>query len=102
MPRKMGIVVCCAASFLAIGCTGSAHRMQIVPTGRGTFMIPSQDLLGAASSSTERAKANEEAVAYCAKLGMGFEALATSDTEGGFREIAPPDIEFRCLAPAVR
>jgi hypothetical protein len=95
-------VGCLAATLLASGCTGSAHRMQIVPTGHGTFMVPSQDLMGASSSSTERAKAHEEAVAYCAKLGMSFEALPTSETEGGFREIAPPDIEFRCRAPAVR
>jgi hypothetical protein len=102
MPRTIGITICLAAAGLASGCTQSAHRMEIVPSGRGTYVIPRQDLMGASSSSTERAQAQDAAVAYCAKLGMSFEALATSETEGGFREIAPPEIEFRCLAPALR
>ena len=102
MPQAIRVAACLGAVIFASGCAQSAHRMKIVPTGRGTFVIPSQDLMGASASSTERAKAQDAAVAYCTKLGLSFEALPTSETEGGFREIAPADIEFRCLAPAAR
>jgi len=40
MAREMSIAIGFAALALATGCTGSTY--QIVPTGHGTFMIPSQ------------------------------------------------------------
>lgn len=87
---------------LVTGCAGSTHQFQIVPTGRGTFIIPSQDLMGASSSSTEQAKAYDEASAYCTKRGGVIETVLTSANEEGFTEIAAPEIEFRCVTPAAR
>jgi hypothetical protein len=77
------------------GCAGTTD--QIVPTGHGTFMIPSQDLMGLSSGSSQKAKAFADAAAYCSKLGKEIETILASDTEGGFGGLAAPLIEFRCV-----
>jgi hypothetical protein len=81
----------------ATGCTTTTHQREIVPTGHGTFIVPSPDLMGASSSSTEKANAYREAAAYCMKLGKNIETVLTSENEGGFLEISAPLIEFRCV-----
>ena len=70
---------------------------QIVPTGHGTLMIPSQDLLGSSSGSTQKAKAFADAAAYCSKLGREIETVLASESEGGFGGLVAPVIEFRCV-----
>jgi len=87
---------------LLIGCAAAAPQFQIVPTGRGTFIIPSKDLMGASSSSTEKAQAYNEASAYCTKRGAEIEPVLTSANEAGFAEMAAPEIEFRCVTPTPR
>jgi hypothetical protein len=77
------------------GCVGTTD--QVVPTGHGTFMIPSQGLMGWSSGSAEKAKALEDAAAYCMRLGKEVETVLTSETEGGFGGLATPQIEFRCV-----
>ena len=67
MSRKHWIVMFLA---FAPGCTTTTHQREIVPTGHGTLIIPSPDLMGASSSSTEKANAYSEAAAYCLKLGL--------------------------------
>ena len=99
MTRSIGILLYLV---LVTGCAGSVHQFQIVPTGHGTFIIPSQDLMGASASSTEKAKAYDAASAYCTKRGGVVETVLTSANEGGFSEIAAPEIEFRCVQAAAR
>jgi hypothetical protein len=79
------------------GCVGTTD--QVVPTGHGTFMIPSQGLMGWSSGSAEKAKAFEDAAAYCMKLGKEVETVLASESEGGFGGLATPEIEFRCVPP---
>lgn len=102
MSRRIGIALYLAAGALATGCAGSTTQFQIVPTGHGTFTIPSPDLMGASSSSTDKAKAYEYAAAYCAKRSRQIETVPTSANEAGFLEIAAPEIEFRCVTPLAR
>jgi len=102
MPRRIWIPLYLAAGVLATGCGGSTPQAKIVPTGHGTFIIPSPDLLGASSSSTEKAKAYEDAAAYCTKRSREIETVPTSANEAGFLGIAEPEIEFRCVTPLAR
>jgi hypothetical protein len=97
MLRSVGIAVSFGAMALVTGCAGPTH--QVVPTGHGTFMIPSEDLMGVSSGSAEKSKALEDAAAYCTKLGKEIEPVLTSETEGGSNGLAAPLIEFRCVAP---
>jgi hypothetical protein len=94
MAREMRIAIGCAAVALVTCCAGSTY--QVVPTGHGTFVIPSQGLMGV--SSAEKSEAFEDAAAYCMKLGKEVEPVLTSETEGGFDGLAAPKIEFRCVA----
>jgi len=102
MSRRIGIPLYLAAGILAAGCAGSTAQFQIVPTEHGTFTIPSPDLMGASSSSTDKAKAYEYAAAYCTKRSREIETVPTSANEAGFLEIAAPEIEFRCVTPLAR
>ena len=65
MAREIRIAIGCASVALATCCAGSTH--QVVPTGHGTFVIPSRGLMGV--SSAEKSEALEDAAAYCVKLG---------------------------------
>jgi len=98
MPWGMGFPLCLV---LVSGCA-TTHPFQIVPTGHGTFIIPSRDLMGASSSSTEKAQAYDAASAYCTKRGEAIETVLTSANEAGFSEIAAAEIEFRCVKVTAR
>lgn len=88
-------MICAALSHLFAGCVGTTD--QIVPTGHGTFIIRSQDLMGLSSGSTEKAKAFQDGAAYCRKLDKEIETVLASEAEGGFGGLAAPVIEFRCV-----
>jgi hypothetical protein len=88
-------VICGTLLGIVAGCVGTTDRIE--PTGHGTLMIPSQDLMGLSSSSTERAKALQEAAAYCRKLGRDIQTVLSSEPEGGIDGLAAPEIEFRCV-----
>jgi hypothetical protein len=102
MPRGIRIVFYVGAIVVVTGCAASTHRYQVVPTGRGTYMIPSVDLMGASSSSIDKAEAYEVAASYCRKLGTEMETILGSETEGQFGGISAPEIEFRCIEPTSR
>jgi hypothetical protein len=91
-------ISCGALLSIFAGCVGTTD--QIVPTGHGTFMIPRHGLMGLSSGSTQKAKAFQDAVAYCRKFGQDIETVLTSETEGGFGGLAAPEIEFRCVSSA--
>jgi hypothetical protein len=99
--RRVAQTTVCAMVFgLFAGCVGTTH--QIVRTGHGTFVIPNQDLMGLSAGSAEKAKAFEDATAYCRALGKDIETVLASESEGGVGGLAPPEIEFRCVAPRER
>jgi hypothetical protein len=101
-PRNLGTALqtmsCGALLGIFAGCVGTTD--QIVPTGHGTYMIPRHGLMGLSSGSTQKAKAFQDAVAYCRKFGQDIETVLTSETEGGFGGLAAPEIEFRCVPSA--
>jgi hypothetical protein len=88
-------LICGALLSICAGCGGTTSR--IVPTGHGTFVVPRKDLLGLSSGSSEKAKAFQDAVAYCRKLGQDIETVLVSEAEGGYGGLAAPEIEFRCV-----
>jgi hypothetical protein len=53
--------------------------------------------MGWSSGSAQKAKAFEEANAYCKSLGRQMHPIATNETPGGFGQIASGEVEFRCL-----
>jgi hypothetical protein len=89
---------CGALLSIFAGCVGTTD--QIVPTGHGTFMIPRDGLMGLSSGSTQKAKAFQDATAYCRKFGQDISTVLTSEAEGGFGGLAAPEIEFRCVPSA--
>jgi putative membrane protein len=101
-PHRLGTALqtmsCGALLGIFAGCVGTTD--QIVPTGHGTYMIPRHGLMGLSSGSTQKAKAFQDAVAYCRKFGQDIETVLTSETEGGFGGLAAPEIEFRCVPSA--
>ncbi len=90
-----GTIICGALLSIGVGCGGTTSR--IVPTGHGTFVIPRKDLLGLSTGSSEKARALQDAVAYCRKLAEDIETVLTSEAEGGYGGLAAPEIEFRCV-----
>jgi hypothetical protein len=90
-------MVCAMVFGMFAGCVAAGH--EIVPSGHGTFVIPNQDLMGLSAGSAGKAKAFAAATAYCSKLGKDIETVLASESEGGYDGIAPPEIEFRCVAP---
>jgi hypothetical protein len=79
MTRGIWISVCVVGLSLATGCAGSTHQSRVEPTGLGTFMIPSSDLMGASSSSIDKAKAYDDAASYCTDRGKEIETVLTSE-----------------------
>ncbi len=80
------------------GCAGTTH--QAVPSGHGTFMVASHGTMGWSSAGAQKAKALEDANAYCGKLGKEVEIVNDRETDSGFGRIASAEIEFRCVTPA--
>jgi hypothetical protein len=101
-PQHLGTALqtlsCGALLSIFAGCVSTTD--QIVPTGHGTFVIPRHGLMGLSSGSTQKAKAFQDATAYCRKLGQDIETVLTSEAEGGFGGLAAPEIEFRCVPSA--
>jgi hypothetical protein len=99
MIRGIGISVCLGGLALATDCAASTHQNQIEPTDHGTFVIPS-GLMGTSSSSIDKARAVDDATAYCMKHGKEIKTILTSENGSGFLEMAAPLIEIRCVPPA--
>lgn len=85
---------CALAVLVLAGCAGVTH--QIVPAGGDSFMIASHGTMGWSSGSAQKAKALEEAAAYCRTIGKPLEVVTSSQTEGGFGRIASAEVQFRC------
>ena len=88
----LGIVMAC----LVIGCAGVTH---VVPTGPDTYIVASHGVMGWSSGGAQKAKAFEEADAYCKGVGKQVQSIGARDTPGGFGKIASGEVEFRCVSP---
>ncbi len=84
-----------SALLLAAGCAGVTH---VVPAGNDTYMIASHGVMGWSSGSAQKAKALEEAEAYCTGKGKKMQPLDSSEEPGGFGKIASAEVHFKCAA----
>jgi hypothetical protein len=80
-----------------VGCAGTTN--QVVPTGHDTYMVANHGTMGWSSAGAQKAKAYEEANAFCKSKGKEVETVNEHETDSGFGKIASADIEFRCVAP---
>lgn len=55
--------------------------------------------MGWSSAGAQKAKAFEEANAFCASKAKEVETVSEHETDSGFGKIASAEIEFRCIAP---
>ena len=53
--------------------------------------------MGWSSGGTQKAKALQDAAAFCERMGKDFEVIKESETAGGFGKIASAQVEFRCV-----
>jgi hypothetical protein len=83
---------------LLAGCAGTTK--QVVPTGRDTYMVANHGTMGWSSAGAQKAKAFEEANAFCQSKGKAVETVNERETDSGFGRIASAEVEFRCVAPA--
>ena len=94
----MRIAVSLGALALATNCAGTTH--EVVPTGKGTFMVASHGTMGWSSAGAQKAKALEDANNYCKNQGKEVETISDRETDSGFGKIASAEVEVRCVAPA--
>jgi hypothetical protein len=87
-----------AVALLALaGCAGSTH---VVPTGSGTYMIAAHGTMGWSSGPAQKAKAFEEASAYCKQSGKELETISATDSGAGvYGKISSGEVHFRCVSP---
>jgi hypothetical protein len=94
--RNPILVIC----FALTACAGATN---VVPEGHDTYMIASHGTMGWSSGSAQKAKALEEADAYCKQLGKQMDVTNESDTgPGGFGKISSGEVHFRCVAPPAK
>ena len=79
--------------------TACAGATNVVPEGRDAYMVASHGVMGWSSGSAQKAKALEEADAYCKQHGKQMEVVNESDSgPGGFGKISSGEVHFRCVA----
>jgi hypothetical protein len=54
--------LCAVTALAAVDCAGTTH---VAPTGPGTYMVAAHGTMGWSSGPAQKAKAFEEAGAYC-------------------------------------
>jgi hypothetical protein len=81
---------------LVTGCAGTTN--QVVPTGYDTYMVANHGTMGWSSAGAQKAKAYEQANAFCKAKNKEVETVSEHVTDSGFGKIASADIEFRCAA----
>jgi hypothetical protein len=81
-------------ALLVAGCAGVTH---VVPAGGDTYMIANHGVMGWSSGSAQKAKALEEADAYCVAKGKKMLPVDSSEEPGGFGKIASAEVHFKCV-----
>ena len=82
---------------VAVALTGCAGTTNIVSTGPGTYMAASHGVMGWSSGPAQKAKAFQDAGAYCGNIGRQLEPIRSSEVPSGFGKIASGEVEFRCI-----
>jgi hypothetical protein len=78
------------------GCAGTTH---VVSTGSDTYMIAAHGTMGWSSGPAQKAKAFEEAEAYCKQSGKDLQTIEASDTgAGAYGKISSAEVHFRCVS----
>lgn len=90
----MKIIIAVVAATTLTACAGVTN---VVSTGPDTYMVASHGVMGWSSGSAQKAKAIQEAGAYCKSLGKELKSINTSETPSGFGKIASGEVEFRCV-----
>ena len=83
-----------AISVLA-GCAGVTH---VVSTGPDSYMIATHGSMGGSSAGEQKARAFDEANAYCRGLGKELEPTNVTETDSGLAKIASAEVHFRCIS----
>lgn len=96
-----GLNIWKAISLACVALAACAGSTNVVPEGRDAYMVASHGTMGWSSGPAQKAKALEEAGAYCQKLGKQMEPISESDSgAGGFGKISSGEVHFRCVASA--
>lgn len=77
--------------------TACAGVTDVVSTGPDTYMVASHGVMGWSSGPAQKAKAFQEADAYCKSLGKQPKSISANETPSGFGKIASGEVEFRCV-----
>jgi hypothetical protein len=86
------------AALALAGCAGTTH---VVPTGSDPYMIAAHGTMGWSSGPAQKAKAFEEAAAYCKQSGKHLETIDATDTGAGtWGKISSAEVHFRCASSA--
>ena len=87
--------------FVALLLAACAGVTDVVSTGPDTYMVASHGVMGWSSGAAQKAKAFQEADAFCKSLGKQLQTISTNETAGGgFGQIAAGEVHFRCLKPS--
>jgi hypothetical protein len=90
-----------AAIIASLGLVACAGSTNVVPTGPDTYMIASRGTMGWSSGPAQKAKAFEEADAYCKQKGRTLETISESDSgAGAFGKVSTGEVRFRCVTSA--
>ena len=81
---------------LALIVVGCASVSDIVPTGKGTYMVAAKGVVGYSSEGDQKIKALVQADRYCKDQGKTMEQVGTEGTPSGLGRIASSQVEFRC------
>jgi hypothetical protein len=97
MAYRYHTVIGLTALALMTSCAGTTN--EIVPTGHDTYMIANHGTMSWSSAGAQKAKAFEQANAFCKSKAKEVETINERETDSGFGKIASAEIEFRCVAP---
>jgi hypothetical protein len=79
------------------GCAGVTH---VVSTGPDSYMVAAHGMIGGSSAGEQKAKAFDEASAYCRGLGKELEPTNVTETDSGLAKHASAEVHFRCVGHA--
>lgn len=92
--RLSGAALAFCVGFLVSACAGVTG---VVSTGPGTYMVASHGTMGWSSGGAQRAKAFQDAEAFCKNEGKQFQPIGSREEPSGFGKIASGEVEFRCI-----
>ena len=84
-------------SLILAGCAGTTG--EVVPTGADTYMVARHGVIGNSSGASQKARAFQDANAFCGKSGKIIAVIGSHETESAFGKAASGEVEFRCVAP---